>query len=58
LSAIRFDPQMAAFHAKLRARGKAAKAATCAVAHKLLRQLMGKIKEMRHHHAHSAPLAA
>ena len=58
MSAVRHDPAMAAFHAKLRARGKPAMSALCAVAHKLLRQLMGKIKEMRHHHAHLAPLAA
>ncbi len=58
LSAIRFDPQMAAFHARLRAGGKAAKSATCAVAHKLLRQLMGKLKEARRDHALSPPLAA
>ncbi len=58
LSAVRHDPAMAAFHAKLRARGKAAKAATCAVAHKLLRQLMGKIKEARRDHARALPLAA
>ena len=56
LSAVRYDPAMAAFHARLRARGKAAKAATCAVAHKILRQLMGKLKEARH--AHALPLAA
>jgi transposase len=58
MSALRHDPAMAAFHAKLRARGKTAKSALCAVAHKLLRQLMGKIKELRHHHAHIPPLAA
>ena len=59
LSAVRFDPQMAAFHARLRARGKATKAATCAVAHKILRQLMGKIREQRKElHAAPVPLAA
>lgn len=58
LSAIRYDPAMAAFHAKLCARGKAAKAATCAVAHKILRQLMGKIKDVRRAHALPLPLAA
>ena len=57
-TAVRRDPAMAAFHAKLLARGKAAKSALCAVAHKVLRQLMGKIKEMRHHQAHMPPLAA
>ena len=58
LSAVRYDPQMRDFHAKLRARGKATKSATCAVAHKLLRQLMGKIKEVRRDHALAPPLAA
>jgi transposase len=59
LSAVRFDPAMAAFHARLRARGKAAKSALCAVAHKLLRQLMGKIREQRQaRHADPLPLAA
>ena len=58
IRAVRRDPAMAAFHAKLLARGKAAKSALCAVAHKVLRQLMGKIKEMRHHQAHMPPLAA
>lgn len=58
LSAVRFDPAMAAFHARLLARGKAAKAATCAVAHKILRQLMGKLKEARRDHALTLPLAA
>ena len=47
LAAIRFDPAIAAWHQQLRARGKAAKSAICAVAHKLLRQLMGKIREAR-----------
>jgi transposase len=58
MSAIRFDPAMAAWHAKLLARGKAAKSATCAVAHKLLRQLMGKLKEARRDHALIPTLAA
>ena len=59
LSAVRHDPQMAAFHARLLARGKAAKSALCAVAHKLLRQLMGKIREQRKAlHADPLPLAA
>ena len=58
LSAIRFDPAMAAWHATLLARGKATKSATCAVAHKLLRQLMGKIKEARRDHAPILPAAA
>jgi transposase len=58
MSAIRHDPAMAAWHANLLARGKAAKSATCAVAHKLLRQLMGIIKEMRHDQPRLLPAAA
>jgi transposase len=58
MAAVRHDPAMRAFHAKLLARGKAAKAATCAVAHKILRQLMGKLKEARAAHARPLPLAA
>jgi hypothetical protein len=40
------------------ARGKSAKSATCAVAHKLLRQLMGKLKAARQHQPVLLPLAA
>lgn len=58
MSAVRHDPAMAAWHAKLCARGKAAKSALCAVAHKILRQLMGKIKEARRDHALIPRLAA
>jgi transposase len=57
-SAVRRDPALAAWHATLRARGKAAKSALCAVAHKLLRQLMGKLKEARRTHALPLPFAA
>jgi transposase len=58
LTAVRCDPAMAAWHAKLLARGKTAKSATCAVAHKLLRQLMGKIKALRRDHPLILPAAA
>lgn len=58
LSAIQRDPQMAAWHARLLARGKSNKSAICAVAHKLLRQLMGKLKELRQHDPVTLPLAA
>lgn len=58
MTAVRYDPAMARWHASLLARGKAAKSATCAVAHKLLRQLMGKIKEARRDHAPILALAA
>jgi transposase len=42
--AVRYDPALAAFHARLRGRGHAAASATCAVMHKLLRRLMGKLR--------------
>ena len=58
LTAVRFDPAMAAWHQGLLDRGKPAKSATCAVAHKLLRQLMGKIKELRHDNPLILPAAA
>lgn len=58
MSAIQRDPQMTAWHATLLARGKARKSAVCAVAHKLLRQLMGKLKDVRHHQPVILPLAA
>jgi transposase len=58
LAAIRFDPAMAAWHQQLRARGKAAKSAICAVAHKVLRQLMGKIREARQHQDRTLPAVA
>jgi transposase len=58
MTAVRHDPAMAAFHARLRADGKAPKCALCAVAHKVLRQLMGKIKELRRRHPVTLPAAA
>jgi transposase len=58
VTAVRCDPAMAAFHATLLARGKPAKSATCAVAHKVLRQLMGKIRELRQLHPVMLPAAA
>ena len=58
LSAIRFDPDIAAWHQRLLGRGKAARSATCAVAHKLLRQMMGKLREARQHQALILPVAA
>jgi transposase len=58
LAAIRWDPEIAAWHARLRARGKAARSATCAVAHKLLRRMMGKIRELRQHSPLILPAAA
>jgi transposase len=58
LSAVRCDPEMAAWHRGLCARGKAAQSATCAVAHKLLRRMMGKIKDLRRDHPVTLPAAA
>jgi transposase len=58
LAAIRFDPAMAAWHQQLLARGKAEKSAICAVAHKVLRQLMGKLREARQHQNLTLPAAA
>lgn len=57
--AIRFDPAIAAWYHRLRERGKAPKCALCAVAHKILRQLMGKIRDLRTAaHGDLLPLAA
>jgi transposase len=47
LAAIRYDPEIAAWHQRLLARGKAGASATCAVAHKLLRRMMGRIRQLR-----------
>jgi len=59
LVAGRRDPELAAFRQRLLDRGKAARSATCAVAHKLLRRLMGRIRQARtHHHPDLLPLAA
>lgn len=45
--AVRFDPVLKTWYEALRARGKAAQSALCAVAHKLLRQMMGRLKHAR-----------
>ena len=58
MCAIQRDPQIQAWYRSLCARGKAPQSATCAVAHKLLRQLMGKIRELRAHQPVILPLAA
>jgi transposase len=58
LTAIRYDPVIAAWYHRLCDRGKAAKAATCAVAHKVLRQLMGKIRPLYDHQPLTLPAAA
>ena len=52
LAAIRWDPSLAAVRDRLVARGHAPKSAVCAVMHKLLRRMMGRIR------AHYAAMAA
>jgi transposase len=63
--AVRRDPAMHAWYAALCARGKAKQSALCAVAHKLLRQMMGRLKQARAARGavidapeHALPLAA
>jgi transposase len=59
LSASRYDPELRAWYQRLRERGKAAKSAACAVAHKLLRRLMGRLRAWRQdQHDGVLPLAA
>lgn len=58
MSAIRWDPQIRAWYHAVCARGKAPKSATCAVAHKLLRQMMGRLRDARAQHPVTLPLAA
>ena len=50
MAAIRCDPSIKAWYARLCERGKAAQSALCAVAHKLLRQMMGRLRDQRAHH--------
>lgn len=63
--AVRFDPTLKAWYTALCARGKAPQSAICAVAHKLLRQMMGRLKQARAERVaraeeanHTLPLAA
>ncbi len=63
--AVRRDPVMQAWYEGLCARGKAKQSALCAVAHKLLRQMMGRLKQTRAARVavidapvHALPLAA
>ncbi len=58
MAAIRWDPNIAAWYARLCARGKTAKCATCAVAHKVLRRMMGKIRPLHGHQPVILPAAA
>jgi transposase len=47
MCAIRFDPVIRGWYEALVARGKASQSAVCAVAHKLLRQMMGRLRQAR-----------
>lgn len=47
MCAVRFDPVLKAWYDALCARGKAPQSAICAVAHKLLRQMMGRLRQAR-----------
>jgi transposase len=58
MAAIRCDPEITRAYERLCARGKAAKSATCAIAHKLLRQMMGRLRDQRAAHAVTLPVAA
>jgi transposase len=59
MAAMRFDPDLQAYAARLCARGKSAPCALWAVAHKLLRRLMARIRDRRkEHQTPSLPLAA
>lgn len=42
--ALRHAADLAAFHARLQQRGKAPRSAICAVMHKLLRRMMGRLQ--------------
>jgi transposase len=58
LVAIRHDPTLKAWYQQRLDRGMAKQAAVCAVMHKLLRQMMGRIKAARAEASASAPLLA
>jgi transposase len=58
MAAIRWDPELRAWYERLCARGKAGKSAVCAVAHKLLRPMMGRIRALRQEDQGMLPLAA
>jgi hypothetical protein len=45
LVAVRHDPEMGVFYRRLLSRGKRKKQALVAVAHKLLRRMMGRLRE-------------
>jgi transposase len=50
MTAIRFDAELKRWYRRLCDRGKAAPSALCAVAHKLLRRMMGRLRDLRQTH--------
>lgn len=58
MCAVRCDPTLAAWYRALCARGKAPQSAMCAVAHKLLRQMMGRLRQAHTAQEPALPLAA
>ena len=58
MCAVRCDPAIKAWYDALCARGKAPQSALCAVAHKLLRQMMGRLRQARATHAEGLAYAA
>lgn len=58
MSAIQHDPEIQTWYRALCDRGKAPQSATCAVAHKLLRRMMGRVRDARADHPVILPLAA
>jgi transposase len=56
--AVRHDPDLAAFRARLVSRGHAPTSATCAAMHKLLRRMMGKLRAFYAAHPPAAATAA
>jgi len=57
MAAVRGDPDLAACYARLVARGKAPRSALCAVADKLLRRMMGRLRAALDQ-PHATPLLA
>jgi transposase len=58
MAAIRWDLELKSWYERLCGRGKAAQSALCAVAHKLLRRMMGRIRDLRDEHPLILPAAA
>jgi transposase len=58
MSAIQHDREIQIWRRSLCDRGKAPQSATCAVAHKLLRRMMGRLRDVRAEQTVPLPLAA